>query len=542
MATMFPRTLDRDDVKSPAELDVFHELEHQLPNDWLAFHSVSWLVRDPGEGAKDGEIDFVLVHPDRAIVCLEVKGGKIACDHGQWKRYKDGRWEKAKDPFTQALDHRHNLSRLIDTVDGWRGRDLLLVHAVAFPDTTVAAAMAPDGPREILIDSGDMRALPGAVDRVLAFHAGARERRKPPGDAGTQMLRDLLARDVELRAPLAQRFQEEHGELLRLTSEQAALLARSGKTKRMRVTGCAGSGKTMLALEQARRWRSREDRRVLFVCFNRRLQQQLRQLEKDTDIAFWTFHSLCVHFARKAKVALSDYPAGEAPQSYFDDELPTALIDAAAELGPRFDALVVDEAQDLETHWLTALMSTLSDEENDPIWLFMDDNQNVYSQELQLPSQFAEFELTWNCRNTQAIHREVAKLYHGEVQPEAIGPEGRAPELHLVADHVACVAGVLERLIAEEGVPQKDIVVLSSHALARSDFAAGKLGPYAFTDDQTKPNGIRFSSIRAFKGLESPVVIMTELEDLDDATRDQQLYVGLSRARNHCVIVAPPID
>jgi hypothetical protein len=76
MATMFPRALDRDDVKSEAELEVFHELEQQLPNEWLVFHSVSWLVRDPGEGAKDGEIDFVLVHPDRAIVCLEVKGGK----------------------------------------------------------------------------------------------------------------------------------------------------------------------------------------------------------------------------------------------------------------------------------------------------------------------------------------------------------------------------------------------------------------------------------------------------------------------------------
>jgi hypothetical protein len=103
------------------------------------------------------------------------------------------------------------------------------------------------------------------------------------------------------------------------------------------------------------------------------------------------------------------------------------------------------------------------------------------------------------------------------------------------------VAGVLERLVAEEGVQQKDIVILSSHALARSDFAGGKLGPYVLTDDQTKAKGIRFSSIRAFKGLESPEVILTELEDLDDATLDQQLYVGLSRARNHCVIVAPPI-
>src|SRR5213082_1466369 len=79
VATMFPRALDPADVKSDAELAMFDELEHQLADEWLAFHSVSWLLRDPGAGAQDGEIDFVVAHPDRAILCLEVKGGKLAC-------------------------------------------------------------------------------------------------------------------------------------------------------------------------------------------------------------------------------------------------------------------------------------------------------------------------------------------------------------------------------------------------------------------------------------------------------------------------------
>ena len=63
---------------------------------------------------------------------------------------------------------------------------------------------------------------------------------------------------------------------------------------------------------------------------------------------------------------------------------------------------------------------------------------------------------------------------------------------------------------------------------------------YEFVDEP-KPLGdfIRFASIRGFKGLESPVVVLCELEDLDDETIDQQLYVGFSRARNHCVVVAP---
>ena len=71
--------------------------------------------------------------------------------------------------------------------------------------------------------------------------------------------------------------------------------------------------------------------------------------------------------------------------------------------------------------------------------------------------------------------------------------------------------------------------------------AGGLPGRYALTPERGKlGNYVQFASIRAFKGLESPVVILCELEDLKGDTYAQQLYVGLSRARNHCLIVAPP--
>ena len=84
--------------------------------------------------------------------------------------------------------------------------------------------------------------------------------------------------------------------------------------------------------------------------------------------------------------------------------------------------------------------------------------------------------------------------------------------------------------------------MLSSHNLDQSEVGqAGLPAPYTFVKEPV-PLGpkIRFSSIRGFKGLESPVVILCELEDIDEETIDQQLYVGMSRARNHCVVIAPP--
>ena len=124
--------------------------------------------------------------------------------------------------------------------------------------------------------------------------------------------------------------------------------------------------------------------------------------------------------------------------------------------------------------------------------------------------------------------------------PDARGPEGRAPELHHADDQPAKVAELLDRLLGPDDVPISDVVVLSAHGRARSNVAAHLADRLLPDKPKRHDRGVLFSSIRAFKGLESPVVILCELEDLDRETMDQQLYVGMSRARNHCVIVAPP--
>ena len=59
----------------------------------------------------------------------------------------------------------------------------------------------------------------------------------------------------------------------------------------------------------------------------------------------------------------------------------------------------------------------------------MDDNQRVYDARLEVPPEFRPYDLTVNCRNTQAIHSEVMKLYQGVVRPDVLGPPGRPLEL-----------------------------------------------------------------------------------------------------------------
>ncbi len=541
MARAYPRTLLDADVKTDSERKVFELLEASLPEEWEVFHSSSWVARDPAEGADSHEIDFVLCRPDEAVLCLEVKGGGIECRHGEWFRVTPGgKRERIKDPFQQALDNRFALERQLQQTAGWGKTRRMIVHAVAFPYLTIhQLALAPDAPRAILIDRHDLEDPTEAIEKVLAYHRGARDKRRAPGDDGAAALRELLAPTISIRVPMAAQFLAEEEALIHLTHDQSRLLTHVRHADRLVVRGCAGSGKTMLGVEHGRRLAS-EGKRVLFVCFNRALRDHLRATSRVDGLDIHNFHGLCFHLASRCGIKLSKHD-GDPPPEFWNEELPDALVEAIDILGDQYDALIVDEAQDLATHWLTALMATLADERENPVWLFMDDNQRVYETQLEVPREFQPFDLTVNCRNTQAVHREVMKLYEGDIAPEVKGPEGRAVELHHTQDATTTVAGAISRLCGEEEVAPQDIVVLSSHGFANSTVAQTLPGEWRPTDERGKlGNYIYCSSIRAFKGLESPVVVLCELEDIDDMTINQQLYVAISRARNHCVIVAPP--
>ena len=281
---MYPRTLFKPDLKSEAEGKVFDALEERLDDAWDVFHSMAWVVRDKKAGSDDGEIDFVLVHPEEGVLCLEVKGGGIECNHGEWYGIHDGKRERIKDPFTQAVDHTYDLRRKIGGMPAKGGGELLVRHAVAFPDISVhQLVLGPDAPPELIIDRNELATIDESIDRILAYHRPSGPGPWGPGAGGAKKLRAMFAPEVRIEVPLAERFLGEEEQLITLTHDQARLLQAHGRNRRMVVTGPAGSGKTMLAVERAKSLAAK-DQKVLFICFNRALRDHLRKVEKDSGI------------------------------------------------------------------------------------------------------------------------------------------------------------------------------------------------------------------------------------------------------------------
>ena len=389
---MYPRSLLDADVKTDSERRVFERLRDGLSDEWEAFYSASWIARDPVEGAQDGEIDFVLCHPTKGLLCLEVKGGGIECQHGEWYRTDEQGGEPRADQGPVRTGPRPPVCTRAAAQASLRLEEKPFIgHALVMPFPTVhQLGLAPDAPREILIDRKDLEDVDGALDRVLAFHRGARDTRVVPGEKGATAVRDVLAPQIEIRVPMAAEFLDEEEALVLLTHEQSMLLARMRRDPRMVIRGCAGSGKTMLAVEHARRLAA-DGRRVGF-----RLLQPCAARPPAEDLAGGRGRPTrpSTGSARRWRIGRKACPCHRTSmrrrstsrsscRTLWSKRWPSSAISStrSSSMRPRTSP----------TTGLRPCCARLRARRTDPVWLFMDDNQRVYESRLDVPTRVPTF-------------------------------------------------------------------------------------------------------------------------------------------------------
>ena len=303
--------------------------------------------------------------------------------------------------------------------------------------------------------------------------------------------------------------------------------------------------KRSLALEKARRIIDREpDKKVLIVCYNKVLAKFLRSISPFPEAtSIHHFHGLCSLFCNKASIELPQPDPHANRDRYFENDLPDALLDSLEIVEERYDAIIVDEGQDFHRSWWLPLLELLDDPEEGMVYIFFDDNQTIYRKESNFPFQIPPVSLDENCRNTRQIHSEVMKYYKGVTEPHPLGPEGRKPELVTFASNELepqVVADILKRLIKKDSVSVQDITILTPFQEQKSKWKTGNvLANHLITwdlDDSDIHSKIFCSTIHSFKGLESPVVFLTETSGIWGSNKDELLYVATSRANSHLVV------
>jgi hypothetical protein len=559
MARMYPDHLD-EQTRSPAERTLYAALREQLDDSYVVFHHVGWQARDRRAHPRDGEADFVIAHPERGVLVIEVKGGAIRRDGraGSWTSTGSGGVTQAvADPVQQALDSKYVLLDRLKLA--LPRRYFVMGHAVAFPDIEVRSTfLGLDLPRRIVLDASDLQELARWVERALDHWDDRRARQSPPlGQDGLRHLVSMLGNQWVIRPALWRQVGEEGAQLMRLTQQQYALLDALNRHRRVIVSGFAGSGKTLLAIEKAVRL-SRQGFRTLLVCYNANLAEDLR--ERLAGVApLWTmldvdhFHHLCLRLAHDFSIPP---PRADSEEEFYGTLLPGVLPLAARNTKARYDAIIVDEAQDFDPRWWPPLRGLLRQEDSSIWYLFYDDNQRLYDRPLQFPFEVPPYQLTVNCRTTRRIHEQVLAFYQqGEHTPLPVaqGPEGRPIEWRPYdsqreSAHAALLS-LLRQLIEEEHVPAGEIAVLTPYSHRTSQLRAESLRSpneiaLRWSARAEGSNQVRLDTVYRFKGLERPVIILAEVErwlaqGAGALGRARLLYVACSRAQHHLVVLVP---
>lgn len=381
------------------------------------------------------------------------------------------------------------------------------------------------------------------IAEVYAFSAAPGDRAL--GQAGVEATIDLLGKKVEIEIPRSTRLRDQERERVVLTNQQAIVLESAADRPRVAVSGGAGTGKTLLALLEARR-RAEAGGRPLLLCFNHLLAGYLKGAA-GTGVTTMSLHEFYMWWLSVVQARTSRNLVTEAETQYPGSDhtgviLPQAFNVALDEgFVPDFDRVIIDEGQDFgDSDWLA--IDEWVGKKGAELLVFFDPNQTLYKRSSCFPIADADcLRLTRNCRHTTPIHHaSYRRHYEGPIpRPSPIPGE---PPVAIHAGNRGSQAREIRNLVQkllDEGAPVDDITVLVMALDVGTQACRAALPPL-----QSLPWGkghrtgtVCVESVGRYKGLDAAVIVLWLADEFDATIHREWVYVGLSRAKSYLYVV-----
>lgn len=516
---------------SEGEKLVYKALQ-KLNSDYSVIHSYRWLG-DESQRLSEGEADFLIIHPAKGILSVEVKAGGVAFRNGNWMQInRNTGAEKIMDPFGQAAESQYRVRLLLR--NGFRGAIPLIGRAVWFTSVCVDknVKLPPEAVREIILDQDSLTEPEKALD--AAFDYWQRNLRFVPapltGGQYKELLHVLLP-SFQIAETISSSARENQTSYVQLTHQQFAVLDFLREQKIAAIHGPAGTGKSLLAIEKARML-AQSRQKVLLLCFNEFLLKHLRTQELNSLITVHNVRSLAEEILQDNSLPI------EQVNKFFEEYFATDFDDTDWQ----YPNIVVDEGQDISDAMLEHL-SFLAELNDGSFYVFYDRNQFILERNSPEQPQYLDSEaecrlvLYRNCRNTAEIAATVGSLVDMRQEPYVNDVHGEKPKAVFYNDKAA-LKGIAERFVKtmqENRVALEDMVILSVHSLEHSALhGVTELAgiPVSNTMEEGK---VWVTTTRKYKGLEAKAVLLVDVEvsKLTDAVMQRMIYIGGSRANTH---------
>lgn len=545
MAIMIPANETMEDFNhSMGEMRLSEKLQ-QLPDDYYIFHSVRWNAREKRNGnprfnyVEWREADFLIYYPPRGIICVEVKGGDIDLKPGDgWIQINSITGEpKRIDPMYQAQCSMFYFKDLLhEKLQDVRCPICAAVwFASADRDTVKGEYPANYKPQTVLWadDMGTAQQIQRVINGVFDFYDHIRR----DVDAET------VKRVVNAIAPEFGAFESVRTARLaarslfhRMTREQSFLLDYLEEQQTAAIHGCAGTGKTMLAIQKAQRLAAED--KVLFLCFNTFLKGHLQEQYAQPNLTITNLDSL---YAQKTRKILPSGAEGAAEKC----RLLEAFLCDWQDYGLNYKHIIIDEGQDFANEHLEALHA-IALENDGCFYVFYDKHQFVQGEEM--PSWIDDMEcrliLNRNCRNTREIALTSTRpvgIAEEKVKMKMDVTDGGSvmvkPRMYILKDKAKLLEALDARIsqYVKAGVPRDQIVVLTLKTMEASLIEPGdyRLSRKNVLTTRQEEGKILFTTVRKFKGLEADTILCVDVDahTFETERNRNAFYVGSSRAR-----------
>lgn len=550
---MIPKRIDPN-TPSPGEIEFFTRisLEENI-SDWTILHSLN-IAPTHHQTRIMGEIDFLVIIPKLGMIAIEIKAHReIRIEDGIWFLGRSDQ-SGSRNPFVQLKDTMFSLQKYISN------NNVLLKEIPIFPlvifthcEVTLESVEVD---RTSYASSKEFRSgqlsellkkkISLAREELLKKNSAQWLRYNPdrPDEKDISNLIKLLRPNLELSHQVANHSETIEKELLKFTAEQFDALDSLADHSCVLFSGPAGTGKTFIAIESAIR-AAKEGSKVLFICMNKLLSEHLKkQLNGYANITVSTLHALLKSYDPKTSPSIEDQ------YNYWNNELPQLAysnIINKSEDGS-YDLLIIDEAQDIigNNLWLDCLDLLLDKGLTYGKWHIFGDfvYQSIYSKNVseselidnlrkRNPS-FINYKLYKNCRNTESSSRRSLNLlamdspYKSYLRSQSSILDSQYYMYSNDSEQLKKLNEILKTCL-KEGFNYSDIVILSKVAESKSLAHKNKelLNAKVYTLD---PDGLSYTSIYKFKGLEAPVIILIDFDEIESEEAQKMMFTGATRA------------
>jgi GTPase SAR1 family protein len=530
---IYPEFFPEDRKNEIAEKKVFEQLK-RISDSYDIFYSRKFIT-DGIDKKPEYEVDFIVAIPEKAIICLEVKGGIINYS-GSKDEWSQNSRVMSKRPDSQASSATHALIKGFSGLIG----DMAVGWALCFPDGDLSSKALPTSiDSNQIIDQLGILHIDKALEFLFDFVKKQNSHRQGARRWMYNKFKTELLRDIGFVKVLSTRVKYNERSFIELTNTQITVFNRLKANKNIITTGPAGSGKTIIAKTLAQDLLDK-DQKVLFLCFNRTLANKIRYDfdRNETRIEVATFHS----FARKIIDTYDTtwWKKNSSSEDFWELDVPVKLEECLTFYEGTFDAIIIDEGQDFKELWFELIFSLGNNDCSKHI--FMDQMQDIFGHYTKIPSEesFIKYNLPENCRNTKTIVNYLSEVVSKNIETFDNSPEGEEVVIKSFKNQTEQQTYLLDEiksLTREQGISPEQILVLLNSSKADSCLGAttkaGKLEIKPLDNKgHFQKDAVNYTTINTFKGLEADIVFVVDTDKIPLKQKHEKLYTEASRARH----------